>query len=250
MISTIIPCYNAIDTLERAVNSCLIQAEINEIIIVDDASTDGFFALATNLSTQSDKIKVHRLAQNSGPAAARNFGILNSQQSILSFLDADDEYLPNGLHLGYDALSNHPQLAAIKLSCVFVGCPLIYSTHPSFTETCTILSNTFAGNLMIRREVLFALGLFPQNPIFRKHGGEDGVLMLALSDLFLVGNVKQEKPCVNIHFHSNSHSQIFFDVCIERSNNTHFIEKKMMFGITAWIVLMRLNEVLGALNRS
>ena len=41
MISTIIPCFNAVETLERAVNSCLIQPEVNEIIVVDDGSTDG-----------------------------------------------------------------------------------------------------------------------------------------------------------------------------------------------------------------
>ena len=222
MISTIIPCFNAVQTLERAVRSCLIQAEISEVIVVDDASTDGSLELARQLSQRHPKIISLQMPCNSGPAAARNFGVLHSASQLVPFLDADDEYTEGGLTLGYLALMEHSQLSAIKLPCEFVGCPDKYVKHASFKEACRTLENTFAGNLMIRREVLFALGLFPQAAVYRQHGGEDGVLMLALSRGFQIGVVEQEWPSVKVHFHAQSHSQLYFERCIEQMDNPLF----------------------------
>ena len=214
MISTIIPCFNAVETLERAIDSCLIQPEISEIIVVDDGSTDGSHDLVKHLSARNGIVKSLSMPVNSGPAAARNFGVLHSTGSIVSFLDADDEYCTRGVNLGCLALIEHSQLSAIKLPCEFVGCPDRYRQHGSFEEACLALGNTFAGNLLIRREVLFALGLFPQSSVYRQHGGEDGVLMLSLSQNFQIGVLEQEQSCVKVHFHANSHSQLYFERCM------------------------------------
>ena len=226
MISTIIPCFNAVETLERAVNSCLIQPEVNEIIVVDDGSTDGSRELAERLSASNARVKALRMTVNSGPAAARNFGVLYGACPIMSFLDADDEYREGALSVAYAALSEHNQLSAVKLPCEFVGCPDKYRQHESFAEVCQTLGNTFAGNLVIRREVLFALGLFPQSPIYRQHGGEDAVLMLGLSQNFQIGVLEQEQACVRVHFHANSHSQLYFERCIKQVDDPAFIDDK------------------------
>lgn len=220
MISVIIPSFNSVKTLKRAVDSCLMQDEVAEIIVIDDASTDdATLQLANELALAHPKVKSLALMTNSGPSAARNFGILNSKQPILAFLDADDEYLPQGLSLGYHVLMQAGNVAAVKLPCEFVDCPSKYTEHPSYPEACKTLINTFAGNLMIRREVMFALGLFSQDPVFRKHGGEDGALMVALRDNFLVGLIEQATPCVKIHFHADSHSQIYFEMAAKQHDN-------------------------------
>lgn len=250
MISTIIPCFNAVETLERAINSCLIQPEVNEIIVVDDGSIDGSHELVVRLSASNTKVKALRMPVNSGPAAARNFGVLHGTCPIVSFLDADDEYLTDGLSVGYAALIEHSQLSAVKLPCVFVGCPDKYRQHESFEEACRTLGNTFAGNLMIRREVLFALGLFPQSSIYRQHGGEDGVLMLGLSQNFQIGVLEQEQRCVKVHFHANSHSQLYFERCMKQIDDPAFIDDKDEVWHHSMKDVNKINEQIASLGRN
>lgn len=96
-ISVIIPVYNAANFLNAAVQSVLQFEFINEIIIVDDYSTDNSFVLCNNLAQENEKIKSYRhpAGYNKGAAAARNFGIQLAKSEYIAFLDADDFYLPN-----------------------------------------------------------------------------------------------------------------------------------------------------------
>lgn len=69
MIDVIIPCYNAEQTLVRAVQSALNQPELGKIWLVDDGSTDGTLALALSLQKQlPEKICVEKMPKNGGVA--------------------------------------------------------------------------------------------------------------------------------------------------------------------------------------
>jgi glycosyltransferase involved in cell wall biosynthesis len=96
-VSVVIPVYNAEEYLKRAVKSLVSISEINEIILVDDGSTDSSFLLCNKLSSDNDKIKVlqHHDQHNKGAAASRNLGIRHAKSEFISFLDADDYYLPH-----------------------------------------------------------------------------------------------------------------------------------------------------------
>jgi glycosyltransferase involved in cell wall biosynthesis len=91
LVSVIIPTYNRAKTIERAVNSVLAQTwKKLEVIVVDDGSTDRTDDI---LTAYGNKIRViHQ--QNGGVSAARNTGIRNATGEIISFLDSDDEWLP------------------------------------------------------------------------------------------------------------------------------------------------------------
>jgi len=94
-ISVIIPAYNAAQFVRTAIESCLSQTYApHEIVVVDDASTDGTAALAESFPLP---VRVIRLAQNMGVAAARNRGIQESTGNWIAFLDADDWFLPEKL---------------------------------------------------------------------------------------------------------------------------------------------------------
>lgn len=95
-VSAIVPVYNSINTLERAVRSLLIQPEINEIFIVDDGSSDGSYELAKKLESEHSLITVltHENRINKGASAARNLGLKFCTNEWIQFLDADDELLP------------------------------------------------------------------------------------------------------------------------------------------------------------
>lgn len=87
-VSIIVPCYNAERHIRRCIDGVLAQRYPHrEIVIVDDASTDGTRAI---LSAYPD-VKVVEYGENRGPAYARNRGIAASGGDLLVFLDSDCE---------------------------------------------------------------------------------------------------------------------------------------------------------------
>ncbi|MCL7764205.1 glycosyltransferase family 2 protein [Polaribacter sp. Z014] len=96
-ISVIIPVYNADKYIEKAIKSSLIQKEVDEIIIIDDGSTDNSLKICLNICETENRIKIyyHKNHENLGRSASRNLGIKMATSKYIAFLDADDFYLPN-----------------------------------------------------------------------------------------------------------------------------------------------------------
>ena len=93
-VSVVVPVYNVEGYLRRAVES--IRGHVDhEIVLVDDASTDGSLALANELAASRDDIRVVALEQNAGLGNARNVGLDHALGEWVFFLDSDDE-LTNG----------------------------------------------------------------------------------------------------------------------------------------------------------
>lgn len=94
-VSVIIPVYNCIKYLDKAVNSVISQTEFDglEVILVDDGSTDGSEKLCDTYAEKYENISViHQ--KNSGVSVARNSGINAAKGEYITFLDSDDEYKP------------------------------------------------------------------------------------------------------------------------------------------------------------
>lgn len=106
-ISVIIPVFNRRREVLRAVASALAQTlPPAEIVIVDDASTDGTAEAIAAL--QEPRIRIMRHAHNRGAAAARNTGIEAAQGDWIALLDSDDEWVPRKLALQLAALDRAP----------------------------------------------------------------------------------------------------------------------------------------------
>lgn len=92
-VSVVIPTYNDADVLTRAIGSALAQtSSVDEIIIVDDASTDDPRTVVEQFD--DDRIRYIKHTRNKGGSAARNTGIKSATGDYIAFLDADDEWRP------------------------------------------------------------------------------------------------------------------------------------------------------------
>lgn len=91
LVSIVVPVYNNVEYIERAIQSILRNTYSNiEVILVDDGSTDGSSLICDSYATRDTRIQViHQL--NSGVSSARNAGIEVSSGEYIMFVDSDDE---------------------------------------------------------------------------------------------------------------------------------------------------------------
>lgn len=96
-ISVIIPVYNAEKFVSQAVKSALQFEEVYEVILVEDKSPDQALRVCEQLAEEYDRVKLYQHPDkgNHGAGPTRNLGIEKSTGDFISFLDADDYYLPN-----------------------------------------------------------------------------------------------------------------------------------------------------------
>jgi succinoglycan biosynthesis protein ExoU len=93
-ICVIIAAKDASRTIGRAVRSALREAEVSEIVVVDDGSTDGTAEAARVADDGTGRLRIASLEANRGPAFARNHAIARSEAPLVAILDADDFFLP------------------------------------------------------------------------------------------------------------------------------------------------------------
>tara|TARA_B100001121_G_C18520715_1_gene541200 strand:- start:98 stop:793 length:696 start_codon:yes stop_codon:yes gene_type:complete len=103
-LSVIVPCFNEEKDIEESLNRLLKEQWINEIIVVDDCSTDQTLNIVKNLKTFNPKIKIIESEKNQGKGAA----IAKSKSHITSEFvvihDADLEYYPKDLKNMYEKI--------------------------------------------------------------------------------------------------------------------------------------------------
>jgi len=98
VVSVIMPVWNAEKTLTSAVRSILAQTwQPLELIIVDDASTDGSWRLAQDIAKTDPRVKLLRNVRNVGPYASKNLGVLHATGAYITGHDADDWAHPERL---------------------------------------------------------------------------------------------------------------------------------------------------------
>lgn len=111
LISVVVPIYNTSKTIERCVNSILMQTYKNlEIILVDDGSTDNSLEICKKLQEKDSRIIVVS-GKNQGVSAARNIGINRASGDYIAFVDSDDYIKPEM----YERLINIAQKNNVQL---------------------------------------------------------------------------------------------------------------------------------------
>jgi glycosyltransferase involved in cell wall biosynthesis len=119
-VSVVVPVYNKARFVQRALTSIAQQTFSDfEVIVVDDGSTDN----GAKVVREFDDKRVRLVTQaNLGPGAARNRGIKEARGSLVAFLDADDEWLPQYLEEGVRLLEQSGSEVA-SVTCGYLTTP-------------------------------------------------------------------------------------------------------------------------------
>ena len=199
MLSVIIPSYNYGRYLVDAVRSV---DGADEIIVVDDASTDDTEPFIRSLR----HIKYIKLDKNVGMAAARNEGLKHSKNSFILFLDADDMRVSGSVKLQFDYFVEHPEVQVVWGNALEIRGDITYPeaeagrdkwrVHPAEVNPQTVMYRRevfekFGGfyeglRSGTDKEMCMRLGLHPESPFktlkckklkaplayYRKHEGQ------------------------------------------------------------------------------
>jgi glycosyltransferase involved in cell wall biosynthesis len=93
-VSVVMPVFNEITTLDRIVREVLAQRPVQQLVVVDDASSDGSGEALEKLARSDVRICLCRHAINQGKGAALRTGIAHATGDIVIIQDADLEYDP------------------------------------------------------------------------------------------------------------------------------------------------------------
>jgi glycosyltransferase involved in cell wall biosynthesis len=122
-ISVIIPAYNRAGAIRLSAESVLRQTVSDlEVIVVDDASSDGTPEAAEAIG--DPRLRVIRLAENRGPSGARNAGMEAARGEWIAFQDSDDEWLPSKLERQFAAMERlGPDTIGAYCGMAVIGTP-------------------------------------------------------------------------------------------------------------------------------
>ncbi len=177
LISVIMPTYGDTRFLDKAIFSVLNQTikEI-ELIIVDDNAPDSKWRQSTenivNKFCANDKRIVYlKHNANLNGATARNTGIRVAKGEVMSFLDSDDEYMPDRLKKCYNILSSlSSDFAGVYTGCEFRRSGKTFNiitninTGSFLTKTLACRFNFCTGsNLFVRADVVRELNGFDES---------------------------------------------------------------------------------------
>lgn len=169
VVTVVVITYNDAERVSEAVASALAQGDaVGEVVVVDDASTDGTPHLLGQLAAADPRVRVVRRTSNSGGCGTpRNDGIGAARFPWLVFLDSDDVLPPKAVDALLTVALRHDADVAAGL-CVRRELPggreipwqeqlfTVESAHDGVTQRPQTLWDTLSVNKIYRREFLLS----------------------------------------------------------------------------------------------
>jgi glycosyltransferase involved in cell wall biosynthesis len=140
------PVYNEKETIEEVVSMVLAQRPVRELIIVDDASTDGTAESLEKIEATHEQVRVLRHEFNQGKGAALRTGFRHAESLYVVVQDADLEYDPREYHALLEPVLS--KKADLVLGSRFIGAGphrVLYYWHSVGNRLITTLSNIFTN---------------------------------------------------------------------------------------------------------
>ncbi len=172
----VIPCFNDGATLREAVRSAQAQDRIDELVVVDDGSTDAqTIEVFGALEAEGVRV-VHRV--NGGLGVARMTGVRETSAEYVFCLDADDRLCPGALSALGEALDDDPDVAiAWGDYRLFGEREWRQSTAPTLDPWQISYQNDIPASVLVRRGALLGAGGWQL-----RGGYEDWDLLMALAE--------------------------------------------------------------------
>ena len=124
-IDVVITTFNRKEVVVHAIDSAL-SASVDNVIVVDDASTDGTPEFLAERYRANKKVQVHRVTKNIGVTGAKNIGFRISRANWVLFLDSDDTIIPSESRHVFELLGKEIKRPIVFFRCIdqsgeFVG---------------------------------------------------------------------------------------------------------------------------------
>ncbi|MEO9863435.1 MAG: CDP-glycerol glycerophosphotransferase family protein [Yoonia sp.] len=173
-ISVVIAAYNVENFISVAVVSAIEQLHaFDEIIVIDDASTDRTGEIIDEIATENPLVTVIHSAANVGLGEVRNLGMDTATGDYICFLDGDDYFLPEAVACLHAQLSEKPDVVLYNHARFYPNGEimpnvmmhlLIPALHHSVNARKALFSNlNVAWNKLYSRDFLTRSGLrFPE----------------------------------------------------------------------------------------
>ncbi len=207
-VSAVITAYNSAAFIDEAIESVLAQTHpVDEIVIVDDGSTDDTHLRAAAYASAGVR---YIFQKNQGAGAARNRGIAETTGELITFLDSDDIWLPDKIGQQVEYLNAHSEMALVSGAAWWWDAaqnerwlkPVDIDRHTAMTRE--IVVRNFVGNpskVMVRRAVLEVTG--PFDPTLR--WGQDWELWIRIIRQAPIGFISAPLIIYRWHEASLSH---------------------------------------------
>ena len=149
MITVVIPVRNREHFIVRSIDSVVSQSvAVDEIIVVDDASTDGTVAVVTDLSKSLDNLKLIALNENVGAARARNIAINSAKGDLIAFLDSDDVWHARKLEKQVKEFDSNRELVGVFCGVIMISSDRGYP-RKHICKSHIVLEDLFHSNLLV-----------------------------------------------------------------------------------------------------
>lgn len=208
-LSVLMAVHNGLPYIREALDSLFAQTYQDfELVIVDDASTDGTAAMIAEYSAKSDKIRCFRNPVNLGLASSLNLGIDKCRAQLIARADADDVFMPERLGEQIAYMDLHPEVGVLGTSVEFIDCKSmkIHSTkaqYPQDHEHLRFLCLTgccfWHTTVMYRKSIIQSVGGYD---ILYSKGPEDYDLWARLIGLTVFANLQE--PLAHQRLHQKS----------------------------------------------
>lgn len=162
-LSVVMPVYNEASTVEDVIRKVLEQPLVAELIIIDDASTDGTWDVLQKVSAENSpsaasdsRLKTFRHNINQGKGAALRTGIAHATVPVVIIQDADFEYDPEEYPVMIAPILK--DRADVVFGSRFIGSEahrVLYFWHSIGNRFLTLLSNMFTNLNLTDMETCF-----------------------------------------------------------------------------------------------
>ena len=255
-VSVVIPTYNRVKYLSRAINSVLKQSlPVNEIIVVDNGSTDQTLIF---IKQKFPSIKVIN-EKKRGVSFARNTGIKNCKNEWIAFLDSDDEWIKDKIEKQFFLLQkSNFKYQFIHTNEIWIKNGILKNQKKKHLkrgghifEDCLDICKISPSSVLIKKELFNKYGIFDDK--FKVC--EDYELWLRFTSKIKIGYI--DEPLIKKYGgHKSQLSEMYWGIdryrikALEKTLINDNLKKQQKLKVLEYL-LKKINIILlGAINRN